>query len=186
MQDASQPAGTAKPRRTADPSLSGDDVRVAAAVHHELGAEYSDAVLASFLEKVEHEVAAQIEARLAQLRYPPTVTARAEPWHPHSAVRRRRAVFGGMAIGLAVSGVPLSLLYLNAVDRLAWWHSSVGPETGAILILVAVVLAVLVCAAVAGGLRPQLPFRRHAVAQAKRDRMPYPGPSADAPASPAG
>jgi len=52
--------------------LSPDDIRAAAEVHQELGPEYNDAVVASFLEKVDREIAARVEARLAGV-------ARAEP-----------------------------------------------------------------------------------------------------------
>src|SRR5260221_13494394 len=45
--------------------LSPEDIRAAAEVHRELGPEYSDAVVASFLEKVDREIAARVEARLA-------------------------------------------------------------------------------------------------------------------------
>lgn len=46
-------------------AVSADDVRAAAAAHRELGPEYSDAVVASFIEKVDRAVAARVEARLA-------------------------------------------------------------------------------------------------------------------------
>jgi hypothetical protein len=45
--------------------VSPEDIRAAAEVHQELGPEYSDAVVASFIDKVEREVAARVEARLA-------------------------------------------------------------------------------------------------------------------------
>lgn len=53
-------------------AISGEDVRAAAEAHRELGAEYSDAVVASFIEKVDRAVAARVEARLAE-------TAREKP-----------------------------------------------------------------------------------------------------------
>lgn len=48
--------------------VSPDDIRAAAAAHHELGPEYSDAVVAAFLERVDRAVAARVEARLAYMR----------------------------------------------------------------------------------------------------------------------
>jgi hypothetical protein len=48
--------------------LSPEDIRAAAETHRELGPEYSDAVVASFLEKVDREVAARVDARLARLQ----------------------------------------------------------------------------------------------------------------------
>jgi hypothetical protein len=46
-------------------TVSGDDIRAAAAAHRELGPDYSDAVVASFIERVDRAVAARVEARLA-------------------------------------------------------------------------------------------------------------------------
>ena len=46
-------------------ALSPEEVRAAAEAHRELGPEYSDAVVASFIDKVDREVAARVEARLA-------------------------------------------------------------------------------------------------------------------------
>ena len=53
-----------------DPALSAEEIRAAAAAHGELGPEYSDAVVASFLEKVEEEIAGRVDARLAEAGRP--------------------------------------------------------------------------------------------------------------------
>ncbi len=45
-------------------AVSAEDIRAAAAAHRELGPEYSDAVVASFIEKVDRALAARVEARL--------------------------------------------------------------------------------------------------------------------------
>ena len=50
--------------------LSGQEIRAAAAAHDELGPEYSDAVVASFLAKVDKEIDARVDARLAGGRQP--------------------------------------------------------------------------------------------------------------------
>jgi hypothetical protein len=68
--------------------VSPEDIRAAAEVHHELGPEYSDAVVASFIDKVDRELAARVDARLA-------VAARTATSRPDS----RRALLKGMAIG---------------------------------------------------------------------------------------
>jgi hypothetical protein len=47
--------------------VAAEDILAAAAVHRELGPEYSDAVVASFVEKVDRAVAARVDARLADL-----------------------------------------------------------------------------------------------------------------------
>jgi hypothetical protein len=71
--------------------VSPDDIRAAAAAHHELGPEYSDAAVAAFLERVDRAVAARVEARLATMR--------------QDSVRRsnRRTLLTGLAVG-ACSG----------------------------------------------------------------------------------
>jgi hypothetical protein len=47
-----------------DSSLSPDEIRAAAEVHDELGPDYHEAVVESFLEKIDKEVGARIDARL--------------------------------------------------------------------------------------------------------------------------
>jgi hypothetical protein len=69
--------------------LSPEEVRAAAEVHRELGPEYDDAVVASFLEKVDRAVAARLTG-------PP----RAQPVMPDG----RRTLLKGVAIGAIVSG----------------------------------------------------------------------------------
>jgi hypothetical protein len=51
-------------------AIGPEDVRAAAEVHQELGSAYNDAVVASFIDKVDREVAARVEARLAGMRRP--------------------------------------------------------------------------------------------------------------------
>lgn len=82
--------------------VSPEDIRAAAQVHKELGPEYSDAVVAAFIDKVDREVAARVEARLAS-------TARTWP-----ARYEGRALLKGVAIGvcagaLTVAGIGLAV-----------------------------------------------------------------------------
>src|SRR5690348_9899590 len=74
--------------------LSPEDIRAAAGAHHELGPEYGDAVVASFLERVDQEIAARVDERLAAAGPP-----RARPVEPGN----RRAVMKGFAMGVASS-----------------------------------------------------------------------------------
>jgi len=80
--------------------LSPEDIRAAAGAHHELGPEYSDAVVASFIEKVDQEIAARVEERLAASR------PRTRPAEPEN----RRALLKGFAIGVASSAAAVLLI----------------------------------------------------------------------------
>src|SRR5258707_11606419 len=82
--------------------LSPEDIRAAAEVHRELGPEYSDAVVASFLDKVDRELDAEVEACCA-----------GGPQTPPAKPGSRRALLTGIAIGVAVSGIPLILIALT-------------------------------------------------------------------------
>jgi hypothetical protein len=82
--------------------VSPEDIRAAAEVHKELGPEYSDAVVAAFIDKVDREVAARVEARLASI-------ARTRP-----ARYEGRSLLKGIAIGvcagaLTVAGIGLAV-----------------------------------------------------------------------------
>jgi len=83
--------------------LSPEEIRAAAEVHHELGPEYRDAVVASFLERIDVEIAARIDARLADVVVAgPHSVSRA--W---SSVDSRRRLLQGLAIGFGAATVPL-------------------------------------------------------------------------------
>jgi hypothetical protein len=92
-----------------DSPLSPEEIRVAAAVHHDLGPEYSDAVVASFLEKVDREVAARVEAQLA---------ARREPAALADADGRRNTMLQGIAIGIGISAMTAFVVGGNPDERL--------------------------------------------------------------------
>ena len=89
-----------------DSPLSPEEIRAAAEVHRELGPEYSDAVVASFLDKVDREIAARVGARLAGM-------PQAESAKPGS----RRTLLTGMAIGGAVVGIPFLLVLVLQAGR---------------------------------------------------------------------
>jgi len=78
--------------------LSPDEIRAAAAAHQQLGAEYSDAVIASFLERVDQEITARADARSAPV-------PREQPMPPEQS-NGRRTLLTGVAIGIFVTGVP--------------------------------------------------------------------------------
>jgi hypothetical protein len=87
-----------------DSPVSPEDIRAAAETYQELGPEYHDAVVASFLAKVDREVAARVEARLAAPA-PAAPKRRKRRWP--QALTRRRVLRDAAAAGagaLAVAG----------------------------------------------------------------------------------
>jgi hypothetical protein len=94
--------------RMGDPALSAEEIRAAAAAHGELGPEYSDAVVASFLEKVEEEIAGRVDARLA------------EAGRPEMAADQNslRMLLKGIAIGIGITGFAVIVVGGNPAERL--------------------------------------------------------------------
>jgi hypothetical protein len=90
-----------------DSPLSARDVRAAAEVHRELGADYGDAVVESFLAKIDQHIEERVEQQIAGLTRP----AR-RPLDP-ARLSRYRTALAGAAAGSMVAGVPLSLV--------GWW-----------------------------------------------------------------
>jgi len=91
-----------------DSPLSPQEIRAAAAAHDELGPEYSDAVVASFLEKVDQEVAARVDARLAGVHQP----------KPPVALDNRSTLLKGIVVGIGVSVISAIVVGGNADERL--------------------------------------------------------------------
>jgi hypothetical protein len=95
--------------------LSPDDIRAAAGAHAELGPEYRDAVVESFLAKIDNEIAARIDARL-----PTTPQTQKRSADPVTAARRRGLATGlvsGLAVGTIATGVPLTLFVNYTVSH---------------------------------------------------------------------
>src|ERR1700750_1951018 len=90
-------ASTGEPYATARRQVIAE-IRAAAAAHEELGPEYSDAVVASFLERVEEEIDARVDARMAEGRRPAAVAA-----SPDEQLHRRVLVMGAVAVTIAVT-----------------------------------------------------------------------------------
>lgn len=80
-------------------SFSPNEIRAAAETHRELGPDYRDAVVDSFLEKVGREIDARVDARIAAARNVPQQPER-PPKRPFSEV-----AMVGLTMGL---GIPLS------------------------------------------------------------------------------
>jgi hypothetical protein len=103
-------------------SLSADDLRAAAEVHNELGPEYGDAVVESFLAKIDQQIDARVDQRLASM------TKRGR--RPADPVRlsKWRVALAGSAAGSVVVGLPLTLIAASALmngtghaGRLIWF-----------------------------------------------------------------
>jgi hypothetical protein len=86
--------------------LDPQEIRAAAATHTELGPEYSDAVIESFLERVDREITARVEARLGPV-------SREQPVQPAQS-NSRRTLLTGVAIGMVVTGVPSMAVAVSA------------------------------------------------------------------------
>lgn len=112
--------------------LSPQEVRAAAETHQELGPEYSDAVVESFLERVDREIAARIDARLGP-------APREQPVQP-SRSNGRRMLLAGAAIGIFVTGVPSLLVAGGAGGVIP------GDETQ-VLLVIAIFWAIAVAVA---------------------------------------
>jgi hypothetical protein len=92
-------------------NLSSQEIRAAAETHRELGPEYHDAVVESFLAKVEKEIDARVNARLA-------ASTPALPRQLDAAtLAKRRLALKYMAVGSVAAAIPLSLvsLWLNGL-----------------------------------------------------------------------
>jgi anti-sigma factor RsiW len=81
-----------------DSRLSPEEIRAAAEVHAELGSDYHDAVVQSFLDKLDGEVSARIDAQIGAR---PARKAAADP----ALLERRRAQLGAMVAGSVLTAV---------------------------------------------------------------------------------
>ena len=102
-----------------DSPVSPEDIRAAAETYRELGPEYHDAVVASFLEKIDREVAARVDARL---------DAHLAGAQPALRPRRRRGLTRRRARDLAAAGAG-ALAVVGVVAVVGVQHSgSVGEQ----------------------------------------------------------
>jgi hypothetical protein len=121
------------PRSMSASQLSPEGIRAAAEAHRELGPEYHDAVVESFLAKVEKEIEARIEARLAN---PPA--ARRRQVDP-ATMAKRRLMLNHMALGSLAAGIPLSFV----VFAIQWQP---GAERAVVLVWILIAAVYAVCA----------------------------------------
>lgn len=112
--------------------LSPQEIRAAAAAHRELGPEYSDAVLESFLERVDREITARVDARLG-------LVPREQPAPPAQS-NGRRTLLTGVAIGIFVTGVPSMMVAASA-------GGVIGKDETQVLFVLAILWAIAVAIA---------------------------------------
>jgi hypothetical protein len=84
--------------------LSPEEIRAAAEIHQELGPNYQQAVIESFLDKVGREIDARVDARLAQqqVAQPPAQRGRGQPGSPMTLA------IVSMALGIPISAIVVS------------------------------------------------------------------------------
>jgi len=117
------------------PPLSAQDLRAAAEAHRELGSEYSDAVVDSFLAKVEARLDERVNERLAELNQ-----RRERPQAKLRTDGRSRAALAGIAIGAGGVGASLSLLASS-------FPSWVGPPGSFWLLSLLMIVCATLCGA---------------------------------------
>jgi hypothetical protein len=109
--------------------LSAEDIRAAAEVHGELGPDYSDAVVESFLARIDQHIEARVEQQLAS-----KATPRRRQIDP-ARLSKQRTVFSGAITGSVVAGAPLTFC--------AWWLlRDAGANPAPLLVIWVAILAV--------------------------------------------
>jgi hypothetical protein len=88
-------------------SFSRDEIRAAAETHRELGPDYQEAVIESFLDKVGREIDARVDARLRQERRGWTAAAEA-PRH-HGSPGGIALAIVSMALGIPLTAITLAV-----------------------------------------------------------------------------
>ena len=105
-----------------DSPLSAGELRAAAETHNELPAEYRDAVLDSFVDRVGREIDARVDARLAQaaarplapqLGPAPLAQKAPKPPKPFSPL--------AMGLGSVALGIPITAIVANASGATGIW-----------------------------------------------------------------
>jgi hypothetical protein len=117
-----------------DSRLTTEDVRAAAEVHRELGPDYGDAVVESFLAKIDKQIEARVDERLASMsgsRRPRVRRPRFDPVR----LGKLRIALAGVIAGSIVAGIPLTIMWGKG--------RSASPASGNAVIFFWVVLVVV-------------------------------------------
>ena len=96
---------------TVSASLSPEEIRAAAEIHRELGPEYQDAVVESFIERVGREIDARVDSRIA--------AAQQNPIRPARPPRTMALAITSIALGIPLSGIALGLGAREQLNGLA-------------------------------------------------------------------
>jgi hypothetical protein len=91
-----------------DSPLSSQEIRAAAAAYAEPGPEYRNAVVATFLERVDQEAAARVGARPADMGQS----------EPPVGLGHCRNLLKGVGVGVAVSGIAVLMVGGSPSERL--------------------------------------------------------------------
>jgi hypothetical protein len=134
--------------------LDPQDIRAAAETHKELGPEYSAAVIESFLERVDREITARVDARLGPV-------SREQPVQPAQS-NRRRPLLTGVAIGIVVTGVPSMAVAASAGGVIP------GDEKSVLIVLAILWAIALATAAFASRIPLELRRKEYGVRQTGR------------------
>jgi hypothetical protein len=119
-------------------SFTPDEIRAAAHVHAELGPDYSDSVVEGFLERVNHEIDARVDARLRSLQPAPAAQHGLATQQPAAApapvqpVRDRSVLLAALSI---IAGIPITAIVATT--------GSSGPAEVTILLVVWIAIAVI-------------------------------------------
>ncbi len=93
--------------------LSAQDVRAAAEVHRELGPDYGDAVVESFLSKIDKQIEARVDQRLASMTKPGRLRRPPDPVR----LSKYRIALAGVVAGSVVAGLPLTVIAGHSLSR---------------------------------------------------------------------
>jgi len=117
--------------------LSPQEIRAAAEVHQELDPEYHDAVVESFLVKVEKEIERRVETRLADQ---PSAPGQLDA----ATLANRRLALRNMALGSGAAAIPLSVLVMavNGPNRI----SAVGTIEALVVVWILIAAVYAACA----------------------------------------
>jgi hypothetical protein len=105
------------------------DIRAAAEIHDEIGPEYKDAVVASFLDRIDQHIAARVDEQVGRYSGGKVAKKRRQAADP-----TRRIVLRGVLAGSLITGIPLSIFGM-AVGRSLSGYGGGGGWALALLLL---------------------------------------------------